>query len=151
MQTVLACIDLSAGSEAVLACAYKLTQPGGELIVLHVAAPDPDFVGYDIGPPTVRDQVAKELRAEHANVQALAARLAGGAVTVTPLTVQGEIVVRILEHAARLEADAIVIASKGRSAMAELFAGGVVHGVLRAATVPVVVVPAAMTALEQHG
>jgi nucleotide-binding universal stress UspA family protein len=144
MQTVLACIDLSASSEAVLTCAYKLTSPGGELVVLHVAAPDPDFVGYDIGPPSVRDQVAKELRAEHSSVQALAAQLAGRPVSVTPLTVQGEIVPRILEHAGRLEANLIVIASKGRSAVAELFAGGIVHGLLRAATVPVVVVPAAM-------
>jgi nucleotide-binding universal stress UspA family protein len=145
MHKVLACIDLSASTDAVVACARKLTHPSGELVVLHVAAPDPDFVGYDVGPPTVRDQVAKELRAEHRSVQALAATLSLGALTVTPLTVQGEVVQRILEHAARLQAELIVVGSKGRSALAELIMGSTVHGVLRAASVPVVVVPVSMS------
>jgi nucleotide-binding universal stress UspA family protein len=141
MQTVLACIDLTAQSAAVLACARNLTPPGGQLVLLHVAAPDPDFVGYDVGPPTVRDQVAKELRAEHRAVQALAATLEHSGLNVTPLTVQGVVVERILEHATRMQVDLIVLASKGRSAIAELFAGSTVHGVLRGANVPVVVLP----------
>jgi nucleotide-binding universal stress UspA family protein len=145
MQTILACIDLSADSEAVLACARSLAQPGGRLVLLHVAAPDPDFVGYDIGPQSVRDQVAKELRTEHRSVQALADTLEDSGLSVTALTVQGVVVERILEHATRLPADLIVLASKGRSAVAELFAGSTVHGVLRAASVPVVVVPASLT------
>jgi nucleotide-binding universal stress UspA family protein len=148
MQTVLACIDLSANSAAVVACARKLTHPSGELVLLHVAAPDPDFVGYDVGPPTVRDQVAKELRAEHRSVQALAATLSLGPLRVTPLTVQGVVVQRVLEHAERLGAELIVVGSRGRSALAELISGSTVHGLLRAATVPVVVVPLSTTDRE---
>ena len=108
-------------------------QPGGRLVLLHVAAPDPDFVGYDIGPQSVRDQVALELRTEHRSVQALAETLQHSGLSVTALTVQGVVVERILEHATRLQAELIVLASKGRSAVAELFTGSTVHGVLRAA------------------
>jgi nucleotide-binding universal stress UspA family protein len=110
-----------------------------------VAAPDPDFVGYDVGPQSVRDQVANELRTEHRSVQALAATLEHSGLSVTALTVQGVVVERILEHATRLHAELIVLASKGRSAVAELITGSTVHGVLRAAGVPVVVVPASAT------
>jgi nucleotide-binding universal stress UspA family protein len=147
----MACIDLSATSDDVLACARRLTQPAGRLVLLHVAAPDPEFVGYDVGPASVREEVAGELRTEHRRVQALAAALDDSGLTVTPLTVQGVVVDRILEHAARLAVDLIVVASKGRSAVAELFAGSTVHGLLRAATVPVVVVPVRATQHEHGG
>jgi nucleotide-binding universal stress UspA family protein len=151
MRTVLACVDLSATSDAVLTCARWLAQPTGHIVLLHVAAPDPDFVGYGIGPQTVRNEVAHELRAEHRHVQALAATVEDNGLSVTPLTVQGVVVERILEHAVRLNADLIVVASKGRSALAELIAGSTVHGLLRAATLPVVVVPAAMTSHARGG
>jgi nucleotide-binding universal stress UspA family protein len=142
MRTVLACIDLSEISEAVLACARMLAPPAGHLVILHVAAPDPEFIGYEVGPQSVRDGVASELRAEHRRVQALAATLAGSELTVTPLTVQGVAVDRILEHAERLHASLIVVGNRRRSAVAEWLTGSAVHSLLRAATVPLVVVPA---------
>jgi nucleotide-binding universal stress UspA family protein len=141
MRTVLACIDLSETSAAVVACASELAQPGGEVILLHVAAPDPDFVGYGVGPQSVRDAVATEMRSEHRQVQALADSLASSGLTLKPLTVQGVVVERILEHAARLNADLIVVASKGRSVVAELITGSTVRALLHAASIPVVVVP----------
>lgn len=142
MRTVLACIDLSETTGAVLACARELAEPGGQLVLLHVAAPEPEFVGYDVGPQSVRDGVALELRAEHRRVQALAEGLATSGLTLTPLTVQGPVVERILEHAARLQARWIVVGSKGRSVVRELMGGSTVHALLHAATSPVVVVPA---------
>ena len=51
-----------------------------EVFVLHVAAPDPDFVGYEAGPQSVRDQRANELREEHRELEALAERLTGGSI-----------------------------------------------------------------------
>ena len=141
MRTVLACIDLSDVTDTVLACARELAAPNGHLVLLHVAAPDPEFVGYDVGPQSVRDEVALELRAEHRRVQALAEGLATSGLTLTPLTVQGAVVERILEHAARLQAQWIVVGSKGRGVVRELIGGSTVHALLHAAKLPVVVVP----------
>jgi nucleotide-binding universal stress UspA family protein len=150
MRTVLACVDLSVSSEVVLGCACELARPAGQLVLLHVAAPDPEFVGYDIGPQSVRDEVASGLRTEHRQLQALAASIADRGLAVMPLMVQGVVVERILEHAARLQADFIVVAAKGRSVVAELIAGSTVHALLRAATVPVVVVPGARGDSRTH-
>lgn len=49
MRRVLACIDLSLSSHAVIAGARDLATPDGKLFILHVAAPDPDFVGFEAG------------------------------------------------------------------------------------------------------
>jgi nucleotide-binding universal stress UspA family protein len=141
MRTVLACVDLSAGTEAVLVCARSLGLPNGHVIVLHVADPEPDFIGYDVGPQSTRDAVANRLRDEHRRVQDLADSLASPGLTVTPLTVQGAVIERILEHAARLAVGLIVIGSKHRSTLADLIVGSALRGVLNAATIPVVVVP----------
>jgi nucleotide-binding universal stress UspA family protein len=141
VRKVLACVDLSGGSQAVLACARSLALPDGELVLLHVAAPEPDFVGYDVGPQSTRDAIAHRLRDEHRRVQELSASLAAAGLTVTPLTVQGSVAERILDHAARLNADLIVIGSKRRSAVADLIVGSALRRVLHEATLPVVVVP----------
>ena len=38
---------------------------GSKLWLVHIAAPDPDFVGYGTGPIYIRDSRAKELKEEH--------------------------------------------------------------------------------------
>jgi len=141
MRRILACVDLSAPDDAVIDCARGLAAPDGTLLILHVAAPDPDFVGYEAGPQSVRDEVAGDLRREHREVQRLADRVHNVGLTVTPLTVQGVATDRILEHSRRLEVDFVVIGSRGHGALHNLVAGSVLHGVLRGATMPVVVVP----------
>src|SRR5689334_11099371 len=108
---VLACVDLSASSQSVVACARGLALPHGKLVILHVAAPEPDFVGYKAGPEVVRTEVAKDLREAHRAVQRLADDVRDEGIDVTPLTVQGAIGERILEHAGRLQADFVVVAS----------------------------------------
>lgn len=141
MRRILACVDLSESSQAVIDCACGLAARGGKLVVLHVAAGEPDFVGYKVGPPNERDSVAKDLRAEHLAVQRLAEGVRDQGLDVTPLTVQGATADRIVEHAARLHSDFIVVASRGHGALHDLLIGSVVQAVLHAATVPVVVVP----------
>ena len=61
---ILAAIDFSPISDRVLALASELAEKtGASLVVLHAAAPDPDFVGYEVGPQYVRDDRAEA--AEH--------------------------------------------------------------------------------------
>ena len=141
MRLILACVDLSASSGVVIDCARGLVGPDGELVILHVAAPDPDFVGYGPGPNSVRDDVARDLRREHEAVQRLADGPRRAGVTVTPLTVQGATAETILEHAKRLGASFIVVGSRGHGTLHDLLVGNAVQSVIRGATMPVVVVP----------
>jgi nucleotide-binding universal stress UspA family protein len=141
-QTILACVDFSDVEGRVIDAAASLARAlAGELHVLHVAAPDPAFVGWEAGPKTVRDQVAATLREEHRRVEALAEQATKKQVTAHPHTVRGPTAETLLREAERLRADIIVIGSHGHGPLHDLLVGSVAAGVLRGAKVPVLVVP----------
>jgi len=55
MKNLIVALDLSATTPAVLAHARTLSQCfAAKLWLIHAAQPDPDFVGFDVGPETVR-------------------------------------------------------------------------------------------------
>jgi nucleotide-binding universal stress UspA family protein len=139
---LLVAVDLSPVSERVVDVARDLLgAEGGQVLLLHVAEPDPAFVGYEAGPQVVRDQVAEEFRAQRKALHDMAARLRRAGVETTSLVVQGVIVDTILEHAARHQVRFIVMGSHGRGAVFGLLVGSVSEGVIRRSRVPVVVVP----------
>ncbi len=140
---VVACLDLSPLTEEVVVAATTLaSRLGARLTLLHVGAPEPDFVGYDVGPDTVRDAVANSLRREHRELESWRQRASSDGVETHALMVQGPTVDKLLTQAERLGADYLVLGSHGHSALFDLIAGGVTQGVLKQATVPVLVVPA---------
>ena len=143
MTCILACVDFSDVSERVLDTGAKLSRSLGiELVALHVAAPEPDFVGYDVGPQSVRDQLATRLREQHRELGARVTALVAQDLRARALMVQGVTVDCIHEHAERLGAEFLVLGSQGHGKLHQLFVGSVAHAVLRHARVPVVLVPA---------
>ncbi len=99
-------LDLSSATERVLATAIKLSRAmRADVFLLHVAAPEPDFVGYGAGSPALRDQIAHEHREEHRQLQAHAQALRDLGVDCTALLIQGPTADAILKEAQRLEAD----------------------------------------------
>ena len=144
MKTILVPVDFSDTTAPVLAEAQVLAKAlGGELVLLKVAEPEPDFVGFEPGPQTVRVAVAHDYRAEHVKLDELKAQAAASGLAVTALHVQGSIVEKILDLAAERSAGMIVMGSHGHGAFYELLVGIITQGVLKGAKCPVVVVPAA--------
>jgi nucleotide-binding universal stress UspA family protein len=143
MKTILAPVDFSdASAGAVDVAAALAVGLGGKLWLLHVAAPDPDFVGYAAGPTEVREAIADALREEHRELEALAARAVETGAEVEPLMIQGPTVEAIVHKANDLDADVIVLGSHGRRALMRALLGSVSEGVLRSAGRPVLIVPA---------
>jgi nucleotide-binding universal stress UspA family protein len=139
---ILVCVDFSEVTDAVVDHAKAIaTLAGAEARVLHVAAPNPDFVGFEAGPDTVRNQVAQTLRDEHKALEILAHRIAEANVRAAPLMVQGATAATILEQIRRFRADLVVLGSHGHGALYHLLAGSVAEEVLRKSSVPVLVVP----------
>lgn len=135
-------LDLSSATERVLATAIKLSRAmHANVFLLHVAAPEPDFVGYGAGSPAVRDQVAHEHREEHRQLQAHAQALRDLGVDCTALLIQGQTADAILKEAERLGADLILMATHGHGAMFDLLVGSISQAVLRHSRAPVVMVP----------
>lgn len=137
---VLVAVDFSPVIERQLRVVGRVCA-GADVVVLHVAEPNPAFVGFEGGPGEVRDQIAAEFREEHRAVQALADRLRNDGIDATALLVQGPTAATILEQARRAESDVIVVGSHGRSAVYDLIAGSVSAEVIRKSDVPVLVVP----------
>lgn len=142
MQNIIVPVDFSDQTDVVLQLAGQLGLAfGAHVWLLHVAAPEPEFIGYRPGPDSVRDQVAKGLRAEHQQVQLLAKQLGSRGVEVTALAVQGPTVEKILAQMEKLDADLVIMGSHGHGAIYRTLLGSVSEGVLHDAACPVLIVP----------
>ena len=140
---LLVAVDFSETTELVLRVAKRLASSlDASVWLVHAADPEPDFVGYDAGPDVVRTQVAKELRDEHRQLQALAEELRQTGVDVTATLARGPTVETLLAEAEKQGADMIVVGSHGRGMVGEILLGSVSKGLIRAGQCPVTVVPA---------
>ncbi|MDX1408252.1 MAG: universal stress protein [Saprospiraceae bacterium] len=141
-KNILALIDFSDVTQ-------RLVDKAGELAglydakcwLVHITAPEPDFIGYDVGPQHERDHRAEELKEEHRQLQALKTALETRGVICDALLIQGDLPHTVLEEAGKLHADLIVLGSHGRSMLYELLVGSVCEYLLKHSKVPLVVVP----------
>jgi nucleotide-binding universal stress UspA family protein len=142
MKTILAAVDFSPVSNDVIEHATALAAAlHAALWLLHVAAPDPDFVGYDAGPDSVRRAVATELHDVHRRLQARSAELRERGIDCTALLLQGSTADTIVREAERLHADLIVLGSRGHGALRRALLGSVSEHVLHHANRPLIIVP----------
>ncbi len=142
MKTILVPVDFSDCAANVTETAASIARAfSARIILLHVAAPEPEFVGYEPGPQTVRDTVARELVEEHKLIHEMDRRLEASKLQVTSLVIQGYPVEKILDEAAKFNADLIVMGSHGHGALRNLLVGSVTEGVMRKSKCPVLVVP----------
>jgi nucleotide-binding universal stress UspA family protein len=139
---ILVAVDLSPASAKVVEAAGRVAKlTGAKVYILHAAEPEPDFVGYDAGPEVVRTQVAREMRREHRDVQALADKLRGDGLDATALLIQGPTVVTTLKEADNLDAELIVVGTHGHGAVYDVLIGSYSAGIIRKSKLPVLVVP----------
>ncbi|MFT7537150.1 MAG: nucleotide-binding universal stress UspA family protein [Hyphomicrobiaceae bacterium] len=144
MNHILVALDFSDYAEVVLAKAVQLARAmEGSLTILHVAAPEPGFVGLEVGPQSVRDSRARVLEKEHQELHRMAEEVKAAGVDARAFLFAGPTSEKILQEAAKLRVDWIVMGTHGRSAIATALLGSVSSAVLHGATCPVVIVPAA--------
>jgi nucleotide-binding universal stress UspA family protein len=141
MKNIIVAVDFSDSTPALLETAASLaTAFSAKLWLVHVAAPDPSFVGYAAGPQSVRDSIAAGLRREHRLLQEYAEDLRADQIDTTALLVQGPTVATLLAELARLDADHLVIGSHDHGVLYRKALGSISEAVLRKAPCPVTVV-----------
>ncbi len=139
---VLVAIDFSQVTQRIMRVVRRVAKdPSASILLLHVAEPNPDFVGYEAGPEVVQDQVDKEYKKEHKQVQELANELRREGFKADDLCIPGSTVETILDEAGRIDAELIIVGSHGHGAMYDLVVGSVSEGVVRQSKRPVLVVP----------
>jgi len=135
-------IDLSQCTDKTVEKAGNLARAlSAKIWLLHVADPEPDFVGYDGTSQYDRDVRARKFHKEHTELQLIAEKLRMEGLDATALQVQGATAEKILEEASKLNADMVIVGSHGRGAMYQLLVGSVSQEVLRRAICPVLIIP----------
>jgi len=139
---ILVAVDLSESTEKIVKEVEKIAQAlSAKVYLLHVAEPEPDFVGFEVGPQTVRDSLSISFHGKHRQLQTMAERLREARLDTTALLVQGATAETILNEALKLDVDMIAVGSHGRGAMRKLLVGSVSEGVLHKSECPILVVP----------
>lgn len=142
MPQLLVALDLGRSDAAVLAAASELAlRAAARLHVVHVAAPEPDFVGYEPGPTSVRDSVAEALRDEHRALEEIVARLRARGIATEARLLRGATAESLAAEADRIDADAIVVGRHARGALRDTLGGSTARRLLHGSRRPVLVVP----------
>lgn len=108
--------------------------------ILHIAAPDPDFVGYEVGPQYIRDTRAEELRKEHRMIQEFTDEIKKNDIETEGLLIQGATTEMILNECDHLNIDLLIIGRHKQSFLQQVF-GDVVSSVIDKSKIPVLLVP----------
>jgi len=139
---ILVSLDIFESTDKVVTAATQFaTAMSAKLFIVHVTEPEPDFIGYGVGPQTVRDSVSNEFHNEHIRIQDIAESLRQKGLDATGLLIQGSTAETILKQAEKLKAEMIIMGSHGRGAVYKMLVGSVSQAVLRKAQCPVLVVP----------
>lgn len=143
MKTILAPVDFSGVTDAVIAEAATLARAlDGRIVLLTVIQPPVISSEYAALMDNIAEvQAAGEKQAARQLAKCEAA-LAADAVPVETVQLSGAPIPLIVEQAKRFAASYIVMGSHGHSALYDLLVGSTTHGVLLRAECPVVIVPA---------
>ena len=112
-----------------------------QVILLHVAEPDPDFIGYEVDTEQMRDIEAKRYHQEKCDLESVKEDLDKEGISSKALLIQGAIVETILKEAEKLAVDVIIMGSHGKNFMQRTLLGSSSTGVMHKSTLPVLIVP----------
>jgi nucleotide-binding universal stress UspA family protein len=149
MKTILAPIDFSSVTDAVVAQAISLGRAVSARVVLLTVIQPPAVVAeyapllQDIAEITIAGEKAAAVR-----LAKLQEKLRNEFIPCETVQLVGAPIAHILAEAKRTAADYIIMGSHGHTALYDLFVGSTTHGVLNRAACPVVVIPAARTKAE---
>ena len=142
MKNLLVAVDLSSTDARLIDTARNIARAfQSHVHVLHVAQPDPDFVGYGVGPQHIRDVLADELRHEHRQLRAYAEDFQREGIPASALMIQGPTAEMIRTEVEKLQTDLLILGSHRHGLLYELFIGHTSSRVLKDISIPVMIIP----------
>lgn len=147
LSKILLVTDFSDTANRALPYAYAIADKGGEVHLVHVIehqdVPSPLYAHYSRDDLFDPDKQKQAIAKVEAHLKTLVPKSAAdkGIVTKVAGVVYPAVAEGLAEEAKKRGCDAIVIGSHGRTGAARLLVGSVAEGVIRHATVPVLVVP----------
>lgn len=142
MKNIAVGIDFSDSAEPVMERAVELAAAlKAHLHLVHIYAPEPDFVGYAEYAYPGEDERVEELREEKNKIREWIDELKGRGIEASGYMREGDTVHGLLDFAEKRDAKMLVIGTHGRGFVERLLLGSVAEGIIRHASLPVVVVP----------
>lgn len=142
MKNILVTIDFNNDEQLLVDQAFQLAnQFDSKIWLVHIAAPNPDFVGYEVGPQYIRDSRASELREEHKLLQKHSNELKEKGVKAEGLLIQGATIEMIMEESKKLNVDLIIAGHHEHSFLYNAFVGSVSGEIVKKSKIPVLIVP----------
>jgi nucleotide-binding universal stress UspA family protein len=157
MKPLIAAVDFSKNTGAVLEQAAALAQAlDTKLWILHVASDEmqamayestqfsgyaPEFTSMPGDVQLARDLSAEEFKREHNELLGISSSLRKDGIDAQAILLKGDAAKLIIEKAAELEAEIIILGSHGHGLLHKALLGSVSEAVLRHAPCNVMVVP----------
>lgn len=142
LKNILVAVDFNDAVGELLGYAEGFAEKfGAKIWVVHVAAPDPDFVGYEPGPQYIRDLKAEDFREEHRNLQSICKTFLSEEVETEALLIQGSTVETVLQEAKKLKADMLIVGTHKHSFLHNLLQESVSLELLKRAGLPILTIP----------
>jgi len=135
-------LDLSEISPLVVKGAIQFAKMAdAEVRVLHVAEPEPDFVGSEVDTQVIRDSHAKMFHQEHRELQQYADQFKAAGLKASALLIQGVTIKTIFHEAERFKADFIVMGTHKKGLLNRIFLGSTSEGILHDSDIPMLIIP----------
>jgi len=142
MKNILLPIDFKGNEQLLLDKAYEIADKfSSKVWLIHVAAPNPDYIGYDAGPQFIRDDRANALKEERKEIQTFAKSLTQKGIETEALLIQGTTVETILEKTKKLNIDLIIIGHQIHGFFYKALFGSVSERVIKKSDIPILLVP----------
>ncbi|TLX76201.1 universal stress protein [Labilibacter sediminis] len=142
MKNILVAVDLKEGTEELLKFAKQFAQQYlAKVWIIHVAAPDPDFVGYAVGPQYIRDMRATELKEEHHTLKSYADDLMFNGIAAESVMLNGATVEMLTAEIAKLHADLLIVGHHRHGILHRAFFGRTDVAIIEHIDIPTLVVP----------
>ncbi len=142
LKNIMVAVDFNDSIGELMVYADNLAQKfGSKVWVLHVAEPEPDFVGYEPGPQYIRDIKADEYREEHRNLQEVCKNFLSEDTVKEALLIQGSTVETVVEEAKKLNIDLLIVGTHKHSFLHNLLQESVSMELIKKAEIPILTIP----------
>lgn len=147
MKNIVVAVDFSNATSGVLDMAVRLAKSfNANLQLFHVIEPEPSYTAYGFTPdefPAMNAFQEEAKRRAAGKLDELLAAVRADVPQATAEIAEGSPLHAILSQVRESGADFVVVGSHGHGVIASLLLGSVAEGMVRKATVPTLVVPAA--------
>jgi nucleotide-binding universal stress UspA family protein len=142
MKNILVTLDFEENEKQLIDVATQFAQSfNSKLWLIHITAPDPDFVGYDAGPQYIRDNRAKEIKKEHRRLEDYCRELEKQDIEADGILLQGATTEMIMKKSEKLNIDLIITGHRNRGIFYKALLGSVSSQIIKKSKIPVLVIP----------